>query len=48
MPMLCALPLLPSSATELESGTVTLKDMEAGNQETVALDDLAGTFVRVG
>ena len=26
--------------TELESGTVTLKDMEAGNQETVALDDL--------
>ena len=26
--------------TELESGTVTLKDMEAGNQEAVALDDL--------
>lgn len=26
--------------TELESGTVTLKDMEVGNQETVALDDL--------
>lgn len=26
--------------TELKSGTVTLKDMEAGNQETVALDDL--------
>lgn len=26
--------------TELESGTVTLKDMEGGNQEAVALDDL--------
>lgn len=26
--------------TELESGTVTIKDMEAGNQESVSLDDL--------
>ena len=26
--------------TELEAGTVTLKDMEAGTQESVAMDDL--------